>query len=316
MNTPSESPKTAAAKDTGDAITHRVAQLAAASKDRSDFLRKLASELLAQFQSGLVAINTSHWSNPMMLVADDDLPQQIERSAITELLESASSSAIACNIPGLDDHDDSRGLRIELIGMPQRAALLMIYPGHQTPNPMDQITDLQKLSRYAESTRSVVETLPLSEAELRRQTITDVTVPTASIQDTRSLASFHRDLDVTGTSYRIANESRRLTKCDRVTVLVPRAGRFSVTAVSGVSVVDRRSNAVKSIERLTKFAVTMARPMVLPSDDPLPPQNPRTTRRVPGRIRRRQHDFVAPARTVNPSRRRSGRRRTSCRRSV
>ncbi|MDA8745995.1 biotin/lipoyl-binding protein [Rubripirellula amarantea] len=275
MNSSSESPRTSGvstAATSSDAISQRVAQIAAASKDRSDFLRHLASELLAQFQSGLVAIDTSHWTNPMMLVADDDLSQQIERSAITELLASATSSAIACNINSTDDDVDRRGLRIELTHAPHRAALLMIYPAEQAPTPMEQVTDLQTLSRYAESTRSVVETLPVPETELRRQSPTDLTTATHSVQDTRSLASFHRDLDVTGTSYRIANETRRMLDCDRVTVLVPHARQFRVTAVSGVSVVDRRSNAVKSIERLTQSAVIMARPMVLPSEDPLPPQ--------------------------------------------
>ena len=272
-----------------DAISTRVAELANQSENRTDFLRSLAAELLQQFQSGVVAVNASTWTNPMMLVTDDDLAQCIERSSITELLSSASRSPIACSIPQVDSEESARGLRIELTEGPDRTTILLVYPIDEIPGAIRQVSDLQRLNRFAESTRQIIETIGLSDLEQRRadqnqsSSESSSTHPSMihsgpSMGEVHALSSFHQNLDLTGTAYRIANESRRLLSCDRATVLVPHgrglSGKsFRVIAVSGVAVVDRRSNSIKAVERLVRSAVVLARPLVLPSDDqPLPPQ--------------------------------------------
>ncbi len=60
----------------------------------------------------------------------------------------------------------------------------------------------------------------------------------------------HRYLDLDATCYAVANESRRLIDCDRVSVLVERQRRFRLQAVSGLDHFDSRSGEVKSLERL------------------------------------------------------------------
>lgn len=280
-----------------DSVSVRIGQLVDQAADRSEFLKLLASELVANFQTGIVAINTSDWANPMMLVVDDRLSQQIERSAIIDLLETASRSPIACSIARLGDESPTRGLRVELTSSPNRAALLLVYPHDEMPAGIEQIQDLKRLGDYANGTRKLIDTLPTvvstgnapNNTDALNSDMSGASASAASslmtsgvsqsnvagqltLSDQRSLRSFHSDLDLSATGYRIASESRRMLQCDRVTVLIPRKGRFKVVAVSGVAVVDRRSNSVRAIEKLTQAAVVLSRPLVVPSADPLPPQ--------------------------------------------
>ena len=265
-----------------DGIPARVSLIAQQSSNRTEFFRNLAAELSEQFQCGLVAIDASTWANPMMLVTDNELTQRIERAQITELLRSASRSPIACDIEHFVGNEAARGLRIELTEAPNRSTLLLVYPNQGSPEPIQQVADLQLLNRFAESTRQIIETLGVSElerqtAEASGTTNTSLIQPSAPNGDARALSSFHQDLDLAGTAYRIANESRRLLDCDRATVLVPhgrgiRGQSYRVAAVSGVSVVDRRANAITAIERMANSAAVLARPLVLPGEQPLPPQ--------------------------------------------
>ncbi len=70
----------------------------------------------------------------------------------------------------------------------------------------------------------------------------------------------HRSLDLRATAYAIANESRRLLGCDRVSVLVCRAGSCRLMAVSGVDVVDRRAGLVGPLERLSAAVAAFGEP--------------------------------------------------------
>jgi hypothetical protein len=270
-----------------DLIGVRIGELVDQAADRSEFLKSLAAELVANFQTGIVAIQASDWNNPMMLVLDDPLSQQIERAAIIDLLETATRSPIACSIARIGDQSPTRGLRVELTPLPHRAALMLVYPHDRIPEGTDQIRDLQRLGAYAERSRQLIETLPLANVSTNRPSPAEnAGLPSAlgdspssteaagslAPADQRSLRSFHSDLNLDATGYRIANESRRMLQCDRVTVLIPRKGQYKVVAASGVAVVDRRSNSVRAIEKLTQAAVVLSRPLVMPTTEPLPPQ--------------------------------------------
>ncbi len=52
------------------------------------------------------------------------------------------------------------------------------------------------------------------------------------------------------TAFALANESKTLVGCDRVTVLRRHGRRFAVEAISGADLFDRRSNQVRNLERL------------------------------------------------------------------
>ena len=60
----------------------------------------------------------------------------------------------------------------------------------------------------------------------------------------------HADLNPQTTAYTVANEGRRLIECDRLTVVLRRGNRYTVEAISGQDVFERRSNAVRLLEDL------------------------------------------------------------------
>jgi multidrug efflux pump subunit AcrA (membrane-fusion protein) len=86
-------------------------------------------------------------------------------------------------------------------------------------------------------------------------------------------AEIHRSLDVSATAYAIANEGRRVLAIDRVSVLVAERGKCRMLATSGVDIVDRRANAVRTIEQLSAAVLTSGEPLWHTSDAaPLAPQ--------------------------------------------
>lgn len=68
----------------------------------------------------------------------------------------------------------------------------------------------------------------------------------------------HRSLELTPTAYAIANEGRRITGCDRMSLVLWKNGRCEVRAVSGLDSLDRRAKQVKCLAELTR-AVLKAR---------------------------------------------------------
>ena len=82
----------------------------------------------------------------------------------------------------------------------------------------------------------------------------------------------HQSLDPRATANKIANETRRLLDCDRVTVFRVTGKRVAAVAVSGQPNVNRRSNAVARMERLAQRVLMTKQPFWYPQAQPQPPQ--------------------------------------------
>ena len=113
-----------AARVSTSIIHQRVADLAHGAMDRSEFLKLLAADLCASFHAAVVAIDSSHWGRPMMLVVDEVLTQQLQREVIRDQLGSATEMPIASDLPINDSNgtDAVRGIRVQLTAAPHRAA--------------------------------------------------------------------------------------------------------------------------------------------------------------------------------------------------
>lgn len=83
----------------------------------------------------------------------------------------------------------------------------------------------------------------------------------------------HGSLRPTECAYLIANESRRLIACDRVSIVVRRGKKTSVEATSGVDVVEKRSNLVQLMNRLADQVLKWGERLVYAGsrDEGLPP---------------------------------------------
>ena len=85
--------------------------------------------------------------------------------------------------------------------------------------------------------------------------------------------AIHASLDPRETAYTIANESRRLLACDRVSVAVMRGRRARMEAISGQEVFDSRAGAVRLLERLATVVAATGEPLWYTGDArDLPPQ--------------------------------------------
>lgn len=85
----------------------------------------------------------------------------------------------------------------------------------------------------------------------------------------------HGSVDDKKTMASVANETRRLLDCDRVSVLVRKGQKFKITAISGQPSVNQRSNAVKLLTRVANATLKTGQRFWYPDSEnsnQLPPQ--------------------------------------------
>ena len=83
----------------------------------------------------------------------------------------------------------------------------------------------------------------------------------------------HASLELGPTTYRIANESRHLIGCDRVSLLIPQGAHFRVAAISGIDLVDSKSDVVRSMRQLAEVVAKSGQWLQFRGDtQELPPQ--------------------------------------------
>ena len=265
-------------------IHDRVVELANRSQDRSEFLRLLAAELRRNFCSAIVAVESALWTNPMMLVVDECLSTQIRRDALRELLAASTEMPSTCQVPSSTPNTPSvRAMRVQLTPNPDHASVLLMQPPQGEISASQTIAALKELHQYAIAVQSVTSQVPvqsLGDASAPKSppiasdhaTCTSDEPKTKEAYSRKSLRTFHLNLDLHETADRITNETRRLLKCDRVTLLIPQGSNLLTKSVSGVAVVDRRSNSIRATEKLATAATVLGQPTRLPSAVALAPQ--------------------------------------------
>jgi multidrug resistance efflux pump len=96
------------------------------------------------------------------------------------------------------------------------------------------------------------------------------------------IRTVHQSLDTDTTVYTIANESRRLIDCDRVSVALARGNRCRIKSVSGLDSIERRAEQVKLLGSLSTKVIRAGQPLWYNGNDAdLPPQ-----------IESRLHEYV------------------------
>lgn len=74
--------------------------------------------------------------------------------------------------------------------------------------------------------------------------------------------NIHKTLDLRETEYTVANESRRLIECDRVSLAIKRGNKCRIEAVSGQDIVDKRSTTIRLLGKLASAVVACNEPVV------------------------------------------------------
>ena len=253
-----------------DDITTNVVKLAATSTTTAEFLEGIAQEFSRRFPAKLVAVSHADWESPLILSSEANEKERFSTNLLSRLFDVAALSPTTCHIPNGNSSEmtdgSERGLCVRLLDAPHRCAVVMVYQDDAVPDAVGQIKHLRQLADFASPCRIALLGFSGNEPSARGSK------PIKPSADQRALRHFHRDLDVKATCFRIANEARRLLSVDRVCVLTERRGKLSVQAVSGVAVVDRRSNSIRTAEHLASRAVVLGCPVVLPSTETQPPQ--------------------------------------------
>lgn len=87
------------------------------------------------------------------------------------------------------------------------------------------------------------------------------------------IQNIHQGLDTKETVYTLANESRRLIGCDRVSVALGTGRNCRVQAVSGLDSIERRAEQVKLLNLLSAAVIKAGQPLWYNDQHkPLPPQ--------------------------------------------
>ncbi len=272
-------------------LRDRLADLADRSQDQHDFFERVTADLQSVFGAAIVILQSADWPRQMVHTNDATLLEQCDDEVLDLLLETATQTPICCVVPlvAASPIENPRALRVELTNSPQRVTAIIIHPRRHRPSAARQVDDLNRLQHYTETTRELVQRVPVradrpvavihpahvespTRSESRHSENTRSERLGGEISQRRALSSFHHSLDLSQTCYRIANEARRMIGCDRVTVLVPKYSNYQVKSVSGVAVVDRRSNPIRAVECLARAAAILDRQLVMPSDETLPPQ--------------------------------------------
>lgn len=95
----------------------------------------------------------------------------------------------------------------------------------------------------------------------------------AAVQLQEFVRQVHQSLDLKAVGYAIVNEGRRLVGCDRMSLAVVHRGRCRMEAISGQDGFDKRSDAVRALQRLAEVIGKVREPLWYDGDaSSLPPQ--------------------------------------------
>ncbi|MCC9640929.1 biotin/lipoyl-binding protein [Rhodopirellula sp. JC740] len=268
-----------AAKPT--AAEQTVRQLAEQSRDEAEFLHRLATHLAEIHSAALVAVQDNSFPQPRMLVRNETIAANLDRDWLRQQLGVVSPSAASFVFETPNGQTDTRAtaLGVELLPAPQSAKLMLLHDHELAPTAllpaMKQLGEFAKASRerFATPTQVDSESTESSRAiatlagELPAHELVNLDQAFRNVRAV--MRGFHQDLDPTSTAYRIAADLPRLLACDRAAVLLPKTSsrrpKFQVRAISGSSVIDRRSPLIRSMNQLADAVAVIKRPLILPA---------------------------------------------------
>jgi biotin carboxyl carrier protein len=133
--------------------------------------------------------------------------------------------------------------------------------------PRDEVTE--KVDSLASLSRAAVVYGMPSQQQLSQATSPARIDPVATEAFIHSL---HQSLDLKDNAATIANETRRFLECDRATVVSTQGKRSRTLAVSGQPSVNRRSNAIRMLEKVVNKVLPTRQMFWYPDEESLPPQ--------------------------------------------
>ncbi|HEY2838929.1 MAG TPA: GAF domain-containing protein [Pirellulales bacterium] len=185
-----------------------------------------------------------------------------------------------------DDNLQRHGRLLQKVMRTGEPALVPPHSGEgaedQAGNPTSYLLVLAPV-RVESETRGVVEVFQRASADVRTQRgylrfLAQMAELVSDFLRSRQLRQFsdrqalwnqlenftraaHSSLDPGETAYTLVNEARRLIGCDRVSIAIKKGKKCYIEAISGQDVIDRRSNTVSLLNRLSTAVVAAGEPV-------------------------------------------------------
>ena len=260
-------------------LHNSIQQLASTSGSRKEFFQRLIVEVANSMsaEAGLLWDASSNPFQPIAQLARDKQPARIP-------LSQESHSKFLLNAATSDQpffyHDDSNQDEPE-------SSLLMVGKFHFEGSYLielfregvDSKTALQTKENFSSLLAAInlaIKNLPESSlnahAPEASSNLAAVSVSLSQEETSDYLNSIHTSIDRSLTCSNVANETRRLLDCDRVSVILKHRGRFRIFAISGQPSVNRRSNTVKLLERLAGRLLKTGQSFWYPEETGIPTQ--------------------------------------------
>ncbi len=202
-----------------------------------------AGESPSSLASSVVSADNDQHSRALMKVIQTEQPQSIDGSSFAETPAEAEPPFLLLLAPIHDRNKQCHGA-MELLqrgNVSEQAKdgyLRFLSQVSQLFQRWHEQQDLARLSQHADSWSERLDFINES----------------------------HRSIDFKETAYSIANEARRLLKCDRVSVAKWNGSRCKVIAISSQDKFDNRANVVKKLGKIATASVSADAPFWILGD--------------------------------------------------
>ena len=258
-------------------VLHKsIHQLASTSNSSKEFFQRLLKEVADEMsaESGLLWDTSANPFQPAAHLVRDEKTFRIPLSqdAHSQLLLDAAAANQAI-FHRANANAAEAGLSLVMVGQLQYAGKYLVELFFNGSNDRSDAQLQNDFSELLETINSAIASLP----ETSLSANTSESAGQAAVAMTLSqeqvgsyLHSIHTSIDQSLTCSNVANETRRLLECDRVSVVLKHRGKFRIFAISGQPSVNRRSNTTKLLEKLAGRLLKTGQSFWYPEEEGIP----------------------------------------------
>ena len=259
-------------------LLNSIYQLAATSNSRKEFFQRLLKEVADAMSAdaGLLWDASGNPFQPVIQFAREDKPARIPLSQEAHsklLLDAAATDQPVFYLA--DSNNEEVGSSLLMVGQFRHDGKYLIELFLQVSNAQTAVQSKRDFAELLATVNEAVQSLP----ELNFDTEAPIIVGPAAAalnlsqeQISEYLHSIHTSIDRSLTCSNVANETRRVLDCDRVSVVLKHRGKFRIFAISGQPSVNRRSNTTKLLEKLAGRLLKTGQSFWYPEEEGIPTQ--------------------------------------------
>jgi multidrug efflux pump subunit AcrA (membrane-fusion protein) len=253
-----------------DRLLDDLARLAQDNVSFHDFFRQLLDQAILVTDAHAAAVWSRASDHEMRLVAHSHLervlgerPDQSLAAERRRLLSSPSDPASRCSLRRSSVAVPTLALTARILARGSPEYWLTLYVDEQLPEGLHP-----GYLSFVEALAEVAEEYLLQHRRSKEAHQDDRQLPLQQFA-----FAIHEKLALDDVAHDLANETRRILDCDRVTVAAVRGKKCRVLAVSGVAVVSRRSRLMQRQLRLMECVTRSQEILIHDGRNPFPPRD-------------------------------------------